>query len=169
VAAGFAELGRRVAIVMSNFASAASSASEHGLGEVLDGRASLNTVLRYDESGRVGVIVAGSTETPSVTALAGPAMAAVVEQLKSAFDYVIVTGCAVLESADSLALASKLDAAVVICPVPPSTAAEAAESERLLGLTPTAVLGRVVMSSREFEVQDSIDRSAQLVPGSSQA
>lgn len=169
VAAGFAELDRRVAIVMSNFASARSSNAEHGLGEVLDGRASLNKVLRYDDTGRVGVIAAGSTQTPSVTALAGAAMDAVVEQLESAFDYVIVIGSAVLESADSLALASKLRAAVVICPVPPSTAAATAESERLLGLTPTAVLGRVVMSSRKGEVQDSNDRRARLVRRSSQA
>jgi succinoglycan biosynthesis transport protein ExoP len=169
VAAGFAELDHRVAIVMTNFASAASSASEQGLGEVLDGRVSLKTVLRYDDSGRVGVIVAGSTETPSVAALTGAAMAAVVEQLESAFDYVIFTGSALLESTDSLALAGKSHAAVVICPVPPSTAAETAESERLLGLTPTAVLGRVVMSSRKREVKDSNDIGAQLVRGSSQA
>jgi septum formation inhibitor-activating ATPase MinD len=162
-------LDHRVAIVMTNFASAASSASEQGLGEVLDGRVSLKTVLRYDDSGRVGVIVAGSAETPSVAALTGAAMAAVVEQLESAFDYVIFTGSALLESTDSLALAGKSHAAVVICPVPPSTAAETAESERLLGLTPTAVLGRVVMSSRKREVKDSNDIGAQLVRGSSQA
>jgi capsular polysaccharide biosynthesis protein len=145
VASAFAELDYRVAIVLTNFAEAGSPPPEPGLGELLDGRVGLNKVLRYDDTGKVGVIVAGSTESSSIVALAGDRMGAVVEQLEDAFDCVIVTGGPVLESADSLQLASKLPAAVLICPVPQTTGAEIAESERLLGQTPTSLLGRVVV------------------------
>lgn len=145
-AAGFAELDRRVAVVLTNFATdEADSSAPPGLGDVLDGRANVARVLRYDEDGRVGLISAGRTDRAPSRALAGPEMDEVLDQLASSFDVTIVIGRPVLESAESLELAGKVAGAVLVCPVPPSTGAEIAESERLLGLTPAASLGRVVV------------------------
>jgi polysaccharide biosynthesis transport protein len=160
IAAALAELGDRVAIVLTNFAEAKSPPSEPGLGEVLDRRQSLSDVLRYDDTARVGVVTAGTIGAHSFAALASDRMDSVIEELQAAFDYVLVIGCPVLESADSLELASKLAGTVLICPVPPSTGAEIAESERLLGLTPTSYLGRVVVMGRSHSGDQRVNRSS---------
>lgn len=141
--AGLAEAGHRVVIVMTNFADPGAGEQDRGLADVLDGRASLNSVLRSDETGTVGVISAGSTQTPAVVAFAGERMRNLLAQLANAFDYVMVIGAPVLESAESLQLATNITAAVVVCPVPPATTAEIAESERLVSLTNSRLLGRL--------------------------
>jgi Mrp family chromosome partitioning ATPase len=143
VAAAISELGDRVAIVMTNFAS--SPGAEPGLGEVLDGKTLLRDALRYRDGGGLGIIEAGCTESASIVALGGDRMKAVIGQLADEFDYVIVVGGPVLESADSLQLAGAADAGVLVCPIPPVTAAEISESERLLSLSPTTLVGRVTV------------------------
>ena len=148
-AAGFAETGRRVAILLTNFAPKDTSRREPGLGEVLDGRQPLRSVLKYDDTGKVGVVVAGTTESSPMVALAGEQMDSVIKTLQASFDVVILIGRPVLESADSLQLATKVHRSILVCPVPPSTASEIAEGERLLGLVSSLPPGRVLVVDRD--------------------
>lgn len=147
VAAGFLELGRRVALVHTNFAPAESdSSTSPGLGEVLDGNATLTRVLRYDEAGRIGVVSAGRTGRAPALALGSQAMSDVLDSLSEDFDLVIVIGRATLESSESLELAREMTGVVLICPVPPTTGLDVVESERLLRMfQPSPLLGRVVV------------------------
>jgi capsular polysaccharide biosynthesis protein len=144
VSAALSELGHRVALVLTNYAGAGAQAPREGLGEVLDGRAALDAVLRYDHSGNIGLVTAGTTRSSSIAANAGDAMTSVLNQLADMFDYVLVLGGPVLESADSLALAGKTGASLLVCPMPPTTGTEVAECERLLALAPSVYLGRAM-------------------------
>lgn len=153
-----AEMNHRVAIVLTNFAEAGSPAAGDGLGEVLGGRRSLSDVLRYDEQGRVAVVTAGAVSSPKLAALASAQMDSVIERLEADFDYVLLLGGPLLESADALEAAAKSSAAVLICPVPPLTGAEIAEGERLLGLVPTTPLGRVVITDHVSPEDARTDR-----------
>jgi tyrosine-protein kinase len=151
-AAGFAEVGRRVVIVLTNFSPQGTAATERGLGDVLDGREPLRSVLNYDDTGNIGVVMPGATDSPTLAALSGERMDHLVRSLESSFDYVIVIGPPVLESADSLVLAARSSCAVLICPTPPSTAGEIAEAERLLGLaSDDSAVGRVLVVDRAHE------------------
>jgi tyrosine-protein kinase len=144
VSAALSELGHRVVIVLTNFAVAGTRAPQEGLGEVLDGRAALDAVLRYDHSGDIGIVTAGATRSSSIVAITGDGMTSVLDELAGMFEYVIVVASPVLEGADPLALAGKTAASVLVCPIPPTTGTEIAESERLLALTPSEYLGRAV-------------------------
>ena len=148
-AAGFAETGRRVVVVLTNFATGTTSAPEPGLGEVLDEREPLRAVLKYDDTSRIAVMTAGATLSPPMVALAGDRFDQVMQQLATRFDYVILIGRPVLESADSLQLATKVHRSILVCPVPPSTASEIVESERLLGLVSPQPPGRVLVVDRD--------------------
>jgi capsular polysaccharide biosynthesis protein len=160
VGAALAELDRRVAIVLTNFAKAGSPAADAGLGEVLDGRRSLTDVLRYDEQGRVGVVTAGTLQSSTLAALSGERMTSAIERLETDFDYVILLGGPLLETADALEVASKAAATVLVCPVPPLSGAEIAEGERLLELAPGVSLGRVVITDHYSPDDARTDRSA---------
>jgi receptor protein-tyrosine kinase len=159
VGAALAELRHRVAIVLTNLTEGRSGGAEPGLGEVLAGERSLDEVLRYDENGQVGILTAGNTASSSMAALASEEMDSVIERLEASHDYVLVVGTPVLETADCLELASKSATSVLVCPVPPLTGAEIAESERLLGLVPTTLLGRVVVMEGAASPHERTTRS----------
>ena len=149
LAAAMAELDYRVVIVLANFADHDDAGTEVGLGDVLDGRQPLSAAIRLDRAGKIGYVMPGRTNASSIAALAGRAMDAVVSELETQFDYVVVVGRPVLESVDTLEIAGKVDTAILICPLPGSSNGEIAESERLLANTPATALGRVVVLGRE--------------------
>jgi capsular polysaccharide biosynthesis protein len=161
VGAALAELDRRVAIVLTNVTKAGTGnpTTEAGLGEVLEGRRSLTDVLRYDEQGRVAVITAGTVQSSTLAALSSEQMNSVIARLETDFDYVILLGGPLLETADALEVASKAAAAVLICPVPPLSGAEIVEGERLLDLAPGVSLGRVVITDQPGHDDARTDRT----------
>lgn len=144
IASAFVEAGASIAVVVAELESDTHGASCPGLGEVLDGLATLGSVIDYPESGGFGLVAGGVTKRAPLTALSSDEVDVVIRKLEERFEYVIIVGRPVLESADSFELARKVRAAVLICEVPPTKEVEVRESERLLSLvlpdTPKTIL-----------------------------
>lgn len=145
VASAFAETGASVVLVMADLKRRGVPAQEVGLGEVLDGLFPLDWMVRHEDSLRFAVVPAGTTEREPIAALASEEMGEVLAELERRFDYVLFIGRPVLESADSLELARRVKAAVLVCQVPPTTEREVRESERLLGLVLPKTPGRMLV------------------------
>jgi len=74
---------------------------------------------------------------------------------------VIVVSPAVLESADAADMASQVGASILVDPVPQTSEDELRESERLLGLSRGACLGRIVVADQRVSQHAPLSRRDQ--------
>ena len=78
--------------------------------------------------------------------------------LSGRYKHVIVVGPPVLESADTVDIASQIGASILVELIPQTAAEELRESERLLGLARGTCLGRVVVAERNSAKQVELPR-----------
>lgn len=160
LATAFTEAGSRTVVVHADFTANHDNAAL-GLGDVLTNATSLDAVIQSDENSGVSWIPAGTTPANPTRELNGPAMRTALGDLAQRYRHVIVVSPAVLESADAADMASQVGASILVDPVPQTSEDELRESERLLGLSRGACLGRIVVADQRFSQHAPLSRRDQ--------
>jgi succinoglycan biosynthesis transport protein ExoP len=160
LATAFSESGSRTVVVYADF-TADHDGSTVGLGDVLSTATTLDTVIQSDERSGVSWIAAGTRPENPTRALTGPAMRTVLGDLGQRYRHVIVVSPAVLESADAADMSSQLGASILVDPLSQTSEDELRESERLLGLSRGACLGRIVIADERFSQHRELPRRNQ--------
>jgi polysaccharide biosynthesis transport protein len=148
LAAALTEAGSPTLVVFADFF-AGHRDSTVGLSDLLCTPAALDSAIRSDESRGISWIPAGAAPANPTRELTGPKMRSLLTDLSDRYRHVIVVGPPVLESADTVDIASQVGASILVEPIPQTVAEELRESERLLGLARGTRLGRVVVAERD--------------------
>ena len=90
------------------------SPPENGLLEVLDGKAHLDQALVQDDKTTMAVLAVTKPPNTARDVCGSPAMDALIQELRSRFDAVILDTAPVLAVADTRVLAAKVDVVVVL-------------------------------------------------------
>lgn len=143
LAVALGEIGTTAVVVTADFGLRIDGASGPGLGDVLDGNATLDEVMRRDRSRNLGFVPPGATPGNPSASLSSHGLQNLIAGLRESFDVVIIIGAAVLETAAVVDLAGRADVSVLVLPSL-SSDDDAEESERLLSMSPTPFLGRVI-------------------------
>jgi hypothetical protein len=142
------EAGSPTVVVQADF-DAPYDRSKVGLGDLLSTSTPLDEAIHSDARG-VSWITAGTAPANPTRELTGPRMRDVLDDLGCRYRHVIVVGPAVLESADTVDMASQVGASILVDPASQASADELRESERLLGLSRGSCLGRIVIAGQLF-------------------
>jgi capsular polysaccharide biosynthesis protein len=160
LATAFTESGSPTVVVYADF-TADHDGSTIGLGDVLSTATPLDAVIRSDQRSGASWIPAGTMPANPTRALTGPAMRTVLGDLEQRYRHVIVVSPAVLESADAADMSSQVGASILIDTVSQTSEDELRESERLLGLSRGACLGRIVVADERFSQHRELPRRNQ--------
>lgn len=152
LATALTEAGSPTVVVCADF-TAGLSDSTVGLGDLLCTPTPLDSAIRSDEDRGISWIPAGAAPANPTRELTGPKMRQLLSDLSERYRHVIVVGPPVLESADTVDMASQVGASILVELVPRTAAEELRESERLLGLAQGPCLGRVVVAGRDSRKQ----------------
>jgi capsular exopolysaccharide synthesis family protein len=88
-------------------------APDHGLGDLLEGRAQLNSLIIQDTKTRALILPWGKTAPPK-DLISAPALDEAIETLREEFDYLVIDTAPVLAAADARVLAAKADVALLV-------------------------------------------------------
>jgi Mrp family chromosome partitioning ATPase len=88
--------------------------TEPGLAEVLDKQLPLADVIQKTPASEIHFLAAGQNTATTIDLLASPAMAALLCQLKSQYDIIIMDTPAVVSSSDAIALGTLADQIVLV-------------------------------------------------------
>ncbi len=119
LAAAAVATGRRVVVLDGNFRRPRLAralgvlADAAGLGDVLMGKAELDSVIRHSEWG-IDVVGPGLPESRTFERLANGAIDSVLAVLRTRYDLVLLDAPPAVVAGDAMALASKVDAAVLV-------------------------------------------------------
>lgn len=119
LAACFAGSERRVLVIDGNFrrpriAEVFGVAASPGLGDVLNGAATLDQAVQDSRVEKVSVLTAGSEPSRQVDLLTTPRFARIMTEARQKFDFVLVDAPAAVVSGDWQTLANHVDATVLI-------------------------------------------------------
>jgi succinoglycan biosynthesis transport protein ExoP len=148
LATALTEAGSPTVVVCADF-TAGQRDSTVGLSDLLCTSTALDLVIQSDEDRGISWIPAGVAPANPTRELTGPKMRTLLTDLSDRYRHVIVIGPPILESADTVDMASQVGASILVEPIPQTAADELRESERLLGLARAACLGRVVVAERD--------------------
>jgi tyrosine-protein kinase len=151
LATALAEAGSPTVVVCADF-TAEHDNSAVGLGDLLDTRLPLDSVIVPDERRGISWIPAGTAPTNPTRKLTGTKMRNLLVELSRRYQHVIVVGPPPLDVADVVDMASQVGASILVDFVPQTAAEELreGESERLLRLALGTYLGRVVVAGPAF-------------------
>jgi capsular exopolysaccharide synthesis family protein len=119
-----------------------------GFGELLGGEVQITSVIHRTSLRRLWLIPAGKWDSQALQALAQDDVRTIFEQLKKAFDFIVVDSCPVLPVAESLLIGRHVDAALfsILCSVSRVPTVSAARQRlQMLGIP---VVGAVVQGAR---------------------
>ncbi len=117
-----------------------------GLGEVLEGKATLDTVLHMVSSS-LAVLPSGTAVANPSDLLLTPRMHRVVATLRDQYDFVILDTPPVLAVADTLGMVPMIDALVLVVSLDSTTAAEVTDAEEQLQRVGAKLIGAVINRS----------------------
>jgi polysaccharide biosynthesis transport protein len=163
LASALTESGSPTVLVWADFA-AGQTDRAIGLGDLLCTPTALDSAIQSDERRGLSWIPVGTAPENPTRELTGPKMRKLLHDLSDRYQHVIVVGPPILESADTVDMASQVGASILIELGPRTTAEELRESERLLGLAQAPCLGRVVIAGpgsfgQQIEMQQFNRRS----------
>lgn len=148
LAAALTEAGSPTVVVFADF-TAGRGDSTVGLSDLLCTPATLDSAIQSDEHRGISWIPAGTAPANPTRELTGPKMRSLLTDLSDRYQHVIIVGPPILESADTVDMASQVGASILVELIPQTAAEELRESERLLGLARGTCLGRVVVAERD--------------------
>jgi capsular polysaccharide biosynthesis protein len=147
LATALTDAGSPTVVVCADF-TAGHGDSTVGLSDLLCTPTALDSAIQFDEHRGISWIPAGAAPANPTRELTGPKMRNLLTDLSDRYRHVIVVGPPVLESADTVDMASQVGASILVEFIPQTSAEELRESERLLGLARGTCLGRVVVAER---------------------
>lgn len=143
------EFGVRTVLVDANLRSGTISSSLElsgpGLAECLRGEAKLDAVIQH--VGEIAVIPAGMTTDSPAELMSGSRLGAVLQELKAAFDMVLVDTAPVLPLSDALFVASAAESTVLAISAGRVTGAELGAATDALTAVGVDVVGVVVVDA----------------------
>ena len=117
-----------------------------GLADLLAGTASLNDLLKQDDSASMLSIPAGMTDSDPALLLASRTLDTLVDDLRERFDVVLLNAPAVLRSADAVSVAHLADGAIVVIGAGQTKRNDLAESLRTLELSGTQPVALIAVT-----------------------
>lgn len=149
VAVAFAREGRRVLLIDCDMRRAAlhrmfGVRRSPGLAQLLEGRAVLESCIQPAKVDGLFLLTAGEAEAESGQLLEGTAFRRTLEELRGAFDLLIIDSAPVLAVADAAILSSIVDGVLVVVRAGVTDRVEVAEVLRQLDTAGAVVLGGVI-------------------------
>jgi polysaccharide biosynthesis transport protein len=148
LARALTEAGSPTVVVCADF-TAAHDDLMVGLGDLLCTPMALDSAIQSNEHSGFSWITAGTAPANSTRELTGAKMRSLLADLSDRFRHVIIVGPPVLESADTVDMASQVGTSILVELLPQTMGEELRESERLLGLARGTCLGRIVVAGRD--------------------
>lgn len=149
LAVAFAREGRRVLLVDCDMRRAAvhrmfGVRKSPGLAQLLEGRATIDSCIQPAKVDGLFLLTAGEADSESGQLIEGAAFRRTLEELRGAFDLLIIDSAPVLAVADAAVLSSIVDGVLVVVRAGVTDRVEVAEVLRQLDTAGAVVLGGVI-------------------------